>query len=171
MERSPQSALEVPGEFRHIKGWGIDADPRNDPTYPMKQRSNREHAGYTWTRPPQQLLRAGSEVHHSIERPNLSAVFGTAPGLPGVLSGLLRNLAFRKSENAYGHWLPLLLADRVNVVEGLLDDLRRGRLPNILEEKGMRAEWRYNREHLLAKLALTAGVAYLAYRHLSRHHD
>ena len=23
-------------KFAHIKGWGIDADPENEPTYPMK---------------------------------------------------------------------------------------------------------------------------------------
>jgi hypothetical protein len=28
-----------------VKGWGVDADPKNDPTYPMKRRNNGEHAG------------------------------------------------------------------------------------------------------------------------------
>ena len=37
-----------------IKGRGVDADPKNDPTYPMKNRSEGEHAGYSWERPPQQ---------------------------------------------------------------------------------------------------------------------
>jgi threonine dehydrogenase-like Zn-dependent dehydrogenase len=36
------------------EGWGVDADPENDPTYPMKKRNNGEHAGYTWQRPSQQ---------------------------------------------------------------------------------------------------------------------
>jgi hypothetical protein len=30
-----------------IKGWGVDADPKNDPTYPMKHRNDGEHSGYS----------------------------------------------------------------------------------------------------------------------------
>ncbi len=59
-----------------VKGWGVDADPKNDPTYPMKHRTDGEHQGYSWERPPQQPLTV--EVLHSNERPNVSAVFGTA---------------------------------------------------------------------------------------------
>ena len=44
MENSPK-------DYSHIKGWGIDADPKNDPTYPMKNRTNEEHKGYSWDRP------------------------------------------------------------------------------------------------------------------------
>jgi hypothetical protein len=29
-------------DYSHIKGWGVDADPKNDPTYPMKHRTNDE---------------------------------------------------------------------------------------------------------------------------------
>ncbi len=59
-----------------VRGWGVDADPENDPTYPMKKRNNGEHAGYAWERPPQQPIDV--EVLHSNERPNLTAVFGTS---------------------------------------------------------------------------------------------
>ena len=64
------------GDHSHIKGWGIDANPKNDPTYPMKHRSDEEIKGYTWDRPEQQ--ETDIEVLHSIERPNITAVFGTA---------------------------------------------------------------------------------------------
>src|SRR5215213_3206439 len=37
-----------------IKGWGVDADPKNDPTYPMKLRNDGEHSGYSWERPLKQ---------------------------------------------------------------------------------------------------------------------
>jgi hypothetical protein len=104
------------------KGWRLDADPKNDPTYPMKARNNGEQAGYIWERPPQQPNTV--EVLHSIERPNLTAVFGTSTP-PAGLSGVIRRVAFKYSESSYAHWLPLMVADRVAVVEGLLEDLRR----------------------------------------------
>src|SRR5579875_1125029 len=103
-----------------VPGWGIDADPENDPTYPMKTRNNGEHAGYTWPRPPQQPETV--EVLHSIERPNLTAVFGTTTP-PTGLSGAIRRFGFRYSESSYAHWLPLMFADRVAAVEGILSDL------------------------------------------------
>ena len=110
-------------DYAHIKGWGVDADPKNDPTYPMKRRVEGEHAGYSWERPPQQPVNV--EILHSNERPNVSAVFGTATP-PAGLSGMIRRLAFRYSESSYGHWLPLMLADRVGVVEGIVADLAHG---------------------------------------------
>ena len=59
-----------------IEGWGVDTDPKNDPTYPMKNRNDGEHAGYSWERPPQQPIAV--EVLHSNERPDVTAVFGTS---------------------------------------------------------------------------------------------
>jgi len=141
-------------DYAHIKGWGIDIDPKNDPTYPYKHRTNGEHAGYIRPDIPQQPIDV--EVLHSNERPNVTAVFGTSTP-PSGLSGMIRRFAFRYSENEYGHWLPLLLADRVNVVEGILDDLVHGHIPNIFVEKGGKADLKFNRSGL-AKKALV-GVA------------
>ena len=157
-----------PEEFRyehrtdhsHIKGWGIDADPKNDPTYPMKKRTDEEIRGYTWERPPLQPQTV--EILKSVERPNLTAVFGTAVP-PSGLSGMIRRLAFKKSESSYGRWVPLIVADRINVFEGMLSDLARGTLPNTFSERGWTAEWKYNRKGFLLKsaaaLAITAGIA------------
>jgi len=143
-------------EYERIKGWGVDADPGNDPTYPMKKRMPEvDHAGYSWPRPDQQPIDV--EVLHSNERPNVTAVFGTSTP-PSGLSGMLRRFAFRYSESSYGHWLPLMLADRIGVVEGLLGDLRSGRVPNIFAELGWRAEWRHNRRDLLLRNLLRAGL-------------
>lgn len=138
-----------------VKGWAVDADPENDPTYPMKHRNNGEHRGYTWERPPQQT--ATVEVLQSNERPNLTAVFGTSTP-PAGLSGVLRRYAFRYSESSYGHWLPLVLADRIGVVEGNLHDLAHGRVPNFLAERGWPAEWRHNRRSLLSRIFIGAVV-------------
>ena len=92
---------------------------------------------------------------HSNERPNLTAVFGTVSP-PTGLSGVLRRFAFKYSESSYGHWLPLMLADRVGEVEGVLEDLGRGHVPNIPGELGWRAEWKHNRQSLVTRLAVGA---------------
>jgi hypothetical protein len=132
-----------------IKGWGVDADPKNDPTYPMKHRNDGEHVGYSWERPPQQPIT--TEILHSIERPDVTSVFGTSTP-PSGLSGSIRRFAFGYSESSYGHWLPLMLADRVSVVEGVLGDLRHGHVPNVFAELGWKAEWKYNRTGLIRRI-------------------
>jgi hypothetical protein len=149
-----------------IKGWGVDADPNNDPTYPMKHRNNGEHAGYSWERPLQQPITV--EVLHSNERPDVTSVFGTSTP-PLALSGVLRRIAFRYSESSYGHWLPLMLADRVSVVEGVLSDLKHGHVPNVFAERGWKAEWKHNRiglaRRILVRVVLiSAAVAYFSSR-------
>ena len=98
------------------------------------------------------------EVLHSNERPGLSATFGTSSP-PSGLSGAIRRFAFKFSESEYGHWLPLLIADRVNAVEGIIDDLRHGHVPNIFAERGWAAEWKYNRKELVKKMIIGAAVA------------
>jgi hypothetical protein len=144
-------------DYSHIKGWGVDADPKNDPTYPMKpHRTDEEQKGYNWERPTQQSETV--EVLHSNERPNLTAVFGTSTP-PSGLSGMLRRYAFKYGEGSFAHWIPLLLADRVNVVEGVIDDLRRGYVPNIFAEKGWKAEWKHNPKGLVQKVAVGVVVA------------
>jgi hypothetical protein len=34
------NVINTPIDPKQIKGWGIDADPKNDPTYPMRARMN-----------------------------------------------------------------------------------------------------------------------------------
>jgi hypothetical protein len=138
-----------------VRGWGIDADPKNEPTYPMRRRVEGEHDGYRWERPPQQPPVV--EVLHSNERPNVSAVYGTSTP-PAGLSGAIRRAAFRYSESSYGHWLPLMLADRVGVVEGVLGDLAHGHVPNVPGEAGLRAQWRHNRTHLIGGVLVGAAL-------------
>ncbi|HEX8552285.1 MAG TPA: hypothetical protein VF681_12115 [Abditibacteriaceae bacterium] len=129
-----------------IKGWGVDANPQNDPTYPIKNRNNGEHAGYSWERPTQQPENV--EILHSNERPNLTAAFGTSTP-PAGISGVIRRFAFKYSESSYAHWLPLVLADRIGVVEGIVADLAHGHVPNIYSELGGNAVWKHNRKGLI----------------------
>jgi hypothetical protein len=151
-----------------VKGWGIDADPKNDPTYPMKNRNNGEHAGYSWERPPQQPIDV--EILHSNERPNVSATFGTSTPPAGV-SGAIRRVAFRYSENSYGHWVPLMLADRIGMVEGVVEDLAHGHVPNIFGEMGWKAEWEHNRKSLVTRILVGTVLASVAVAYLRSKKD
>ncbi|MDT0684875.1 hypothetical protein [Autumnicola psychrophila] len=153
------------GDHSHIKGWGIDIDPKNDPTYPLKKRTDEEIKGYSWERSEQQAI--DIEVLHSVERPNITAVFGTAAP-PRGLSGMIRRHAFKKSESSLGRWVPLILADRIDMVEGVLDDLKQGYIPNFFEERGLKSEWKYNRKNFIVKTATVAAVASAAVLLLSR---
>lgn len=142
-------------DHSHIKGWGIARDSKNDPTYPMKKRTDAAVQGYNWERPEQQAL--DIEVLRSVERKNYPAVFGkTVP--PKGLSGAIRRVAFGYSESSYRRWLPLVLADRVNMVEGVFEDLSKGVVPNFFKERGWTAEWKYNRKEFVIKTAVTAGI-------------
>src|SRR4028119_2470943 len=115
---------ELAKNYAHIPGWGVDADPENEPTYPMKKWTGAAHNRmHGWERPPLQPVDV--EILHSNERPNVTATFGTSSP-PSGLSGHIRRFAFKFSESEYGHWLPLLLADRVNAIEGIVADIKRG---------------------------------------------
>jgi hypothetical protein len=135
-----------------IPGWGIDADTRNDPTYPMRNIEGDDKRGMNWQRPGQQ--QESVEILQSIERKNRPAVFGTSTP-PSGLSGILRRLAFRYSESDWIHWLTLMAADRINVVEGLFQDLGRLKVPNIPQEMGLRSELAHNRDGLIKKVAIS----------------
>ena len=139
-----------------IPGWGVDADPDNDPTYPYRDRSEDDGPGMNWQRPPQQ--EPDVEILSSIEHQRLPAVFGTSTP-PSGLSGMLRRGAFTYSESHWLHWLMLMGADRINVVEGILQDLGRAKIPNIPAEMGARSEWAHNKKGLVTKIAVTAAVS------------
>jgi hypothetical protein len=142
-------------DYSHIKGWGVDADRRNDPTYPMRNRDEDDHQGYDWDRPQQQPVNI--EVLQSVERPRYSAVFGTS--LPPLgLSGRIRRFAYRYSEANPVHWVPLLIADRVNVIEGIIDDLKKGHVPNIPAERGIMADWKYDKKLLFKTAFITVFI-------------
>jgi hypothetical protein len=142
-----------------IAGWGVDADPENDPTYPYREREKDDHSG-EWARPPVQS--SDVEILQSIEHKQRPAVFGTSTPPSGV-SGMMRRVAFRYSESHWAHWLMLMGADRVNMVEGIVQDLARAKIPNIPAEMGMRSEWKHNRKGLVTKLAVTAAVGAAAF--------
>ena len=147
--------METDTNYVKIIGWGIDSDPENEPTYPIKEYTGDDHKRINYDKPPQQ--HTDIEILHSNERPSVSAVFGTSVP-PSGLSGVIRRYAFRFSESSLGHWIPLLIADRINMIEGILGDLTTGRIPNIFAERGIKADWKYNRKKLVSKTVLTVAI-------------
>jgi hypothetical protein len=71
---------------------------------------------------------------------------------------MMRRMAFRWSENDMRHWLLLLAADRVNVVEGIGEDLAQGKVPNVLAEMGIKSEWEHNKAGLVKKAVIAGAV-------------
>ena len=135
-----------------IIGWGVDADPNNDPTYPMRNQLGDRGLTRQWNRPAVQQPHV--EILQSIEHVRQPAVVGTSTP-PKGLSGRLRRLAFRWSESNWLHWLHWLIllgADRIDVVEGVLSDLRQGHIPNIPAEMGIRSELKFNKRGFILKM-------------------
>ncbi|HEX2921983.1 MAG TPA: hypothetical protein VHO50_12545 [Bacteroidales bacterium] len=145
-------------KYKNIKGWGIDSDPKNEPTYPIKNYTGDDHKRLNYEKPKQQAN--NNKVLHSNERPTISSVFGTSVPLSG-LSGLFRRLAFRYSESSFGHWLPLIFADRINVWEGYIKDFGKGRLPNIFRERGWASELKHNRKKFITQTTTKVVVSAL----------
>jgi hypothetical protein len=154
-ERTRIASANRPIDAKSVVGWGVDANPENDPTYPYRDRSKDEGLTSRWQRPPQQS--SDVEILQSIEHIRRPAVFGTSSP-PRGLSGTIRRLAFRWSESNWLHWLLLMGADRVDMVEGVVEDLGRGKVPNIPAEMGAKAEWQHNKKGFAIKTAVTVGV-------------
>ena len=167
-QRTRIASAGSPIDPASVVGWGVDADPKNDPTYPYRDRSKDEGLTKNWKRPP--LQNSDVEILQSIEHIRTPAVFGTSTP-PSAVSGMIRRAAFRWSESNWIHWLMLMGADRVNVVEGIVGDLARAKIPNIAAEMGIRSEWAHNKKGLAKKVvvaaALTAGAVALARRRQS----
>lgn len=122
----------MPIDRSQIPGWGADLDRRKRPAVPMEQAPREDDAH--WDVPEAQVPTV--EILHSIERPGLTPVFGTACP-PKGLSGKLRRIAFRRSESDVRHWMMLLMADRVDVVESMFDDARKSKKVHALAVVGL----------------------------------
>lgn len=118
-----------------IPGWGADLDKADRPSVP-KLRTDLD-SGAHWTLPDRQPEMPGRE--RSIEHRILTPVFGTAQPLHGI-SGAIRKFAYRYSEGRAVHWLLLLGADRVDVVENRITAVLRLRPDNPISEMGLKAE-------------------------------
>lgn len=150
----------IKNDHEGILGWGVDADKSVRPNYPMWKPI--ENTGAHWAVPEQQ---PGFNDFHSNERPGPTHVFGNTVQ-PKGLSGFIRKKAFIFSEGTFEHWMLLLLADRINVFEGLAEDVMRGYRPRLLEERGWKVDKqfktkRYKKVMLFSFLAVIVPVVYL----------
>jgi hypothetical protein len=149
------STKHLPKNFRDINGWGADLDHKNRPSYPrelpsdvMTARGDVKH----WQKPH-------TKIHMSNEHPDLTPVFGESVP-PHGLSGLLRDYAYQFGEATNRHWMTLMLADRINVVECAITDALRGKPDHYIREKawGTKLKYQDNRS-LYMGLAAVGAVA------------
>ena len=92
---------------------GADAPSGERPGVPMEHPPRP----LTATAPDRyERMRPRRGVTHRSELRAMTPVFGTAQPLHGI-SGLLRRVAYSTHETRARHWLLLLLADRVDVME------------------------------------------------------
>lgn len=142
----------VPANYRDIRGWGVDLT--NRPMFPRELPSDVTTVRgevRDWQVPTM-------KVHMSVEHPNLTPVFGTSCP-PKGLSGLLRDYAYQFGEGANRHWMTLILADRVDMIESMVADLFRGRGDNYIAEKAWSANWKYADDTQRRRYATMAAAA------------
>lgn len=107
------------------------------PAYPREVADGVPPTAH-WDLPEDQDGGGGRE--RSVEHARLTPVFGTSVPMRG-LSGAIRRLSYaRFSEARAAHWLLLLAADRVDVVEQTVVSAVRGRPDNPVTETGIKAE-------------------------------
>ena len=97
---------------QQTKARAVDASRRNRPGVPM-ERPPEPLAG---SRTPIEPQHADVKVFKHESRADLPPVYGTAQP-PAGLSGLLRKWAYGYPDNLTRHWMMLMLADRVDVLE------------------------------------------------------
>src|SRR3954466_1329519 len=130
-----------------IPGWGSDLEPARRPGVP---RDKAPKIGPETLYPPIPRQVPRVKIHKSTEHGRLTPVFGTSCP-PSGLSGRMRDFAYHYSEGKFAHWLLLMAADRVNVMEALVSDLAHLRVPNVVKEMGLASEWKYNRGGVIRK--------------------
>ncbi|TAK03041.1 MAG: hypothetical protein EPO39_12715 [Candidatus Manganitrophaceae bacterium] len=135
--QKPKIAYDTHELRNRIVGWGVDLDPKNRPAVP-KEKFNA-NTGAHWDFPERQVERWPREK--SPEHKFLTPVFGTACP-PKGLSGAVRRYAYTFSEGRTAHWLLLLGADRLDVIESRLGALLRGRPDNPITETGVLSEFK-----------------------------
>ena len=131
----------IPRNYRDVLGWGADLDPKNRPMVPMELPSTVKTVRgdvKRWQKPPH-------KIHMSNEQPGLTPVFGTTCA-PHGLSGRIRDYAYQYGEGTNRHWMTLVLADRVDMLEHLIGDAARGHPDNYVREKGWAATMKYDRK-------------------------
>lgn len=119
-----------------IPGWGVDLNYRA--TVPMEDFDPGATNAH-WDFPERQPETWPREM--SPEHGVLPPVFGTSCPPRGV-SGAIRKYAYTLSEGRSSHWLLLLLADRIDVLESRVGSVMEGHPDNVIGETGIMAEFK-----------------------------
>ncbi len=130
-----------------------DASPQARPGVPLYAKGVRPIGGNA---PP--LPRMGDDARHlkRLGLKRLTPIYGTANPPHGV-AGAMRRLAYQYPENLARHWMTLLLADRVDVVEDRLGGL----LERPLAAAGLERLGRTVHRNPFGALAVVAGGLWL----------
>lgn len=123
---------------RTIPGWGVDLDYEERTSVPMED-FDPGATGAHWHFPERQPEHWPRE--RSPEHLMLTPVFGTVCP-PKGLSGMIRRYAYTLGEGKSSHWLLLLAADRVDVLESAVESALKGEPDNPLSETGVIAEFK-----------------------------
>jgi hypothetical protein len=142
-----------------IQGWGSDLDPKVRPGVPMDKAPQ---IGIETLYPDFEMQIPTRKVHKSTEHGKMTPVFG-AVCPPRLLSGRIRDIAYKMSEGKLSHWLLLVAADRIDMIEELFLDVAKLDIPNIPHEMGLASEWKYNRQQVIKKAAIVTGVSIAAF--------
>jgi hypothetical protein len=140
--RDKRTAPETREQLRaRIPGWGADLDPADRPSYP-RLRYAPEATGAHWDFPERQPEKWPRE--RSVEHAFVTPVFGTAQP-PKGMSGAIRRFSYAKySEGRLGHWLLLILADRVDAWEEHLRSFATLHPDNPITQTGVRSEFTHH---------------------------
>lgn len=106
------AAAEAPGAL------GSDAPVESRPGVPMEAEPHTAEGAH-WDAPPRQAGADRQLKRAGLDEP--TAVVGTAQP-PHGLSGRLRRQAYSIPEHHARHWMLLLLADRIDVLENRIGD-------------------------------------------------
>lgn len=144
-----------------IPGWGADVDTKDRPGIP-KENYSPESTGAHWKTP--EMQKPGDvKIYKSIERPRLTATFGTSCP-PQGLSGKIRDKAYTLGEGRTARWVLLLMADRVNLFESIAKDIVTGKAGNPIKQMGILVELKergqFQRMHR-RRMAIAAGAGAL----------
>lgn len=149
MERMDNSGPARRGPAEAPDAWGYDEAPERRPGVPMAAEP-RPVEGVAWDSPPRQQSEVAHLHRKGVER--LTPVYGaTLP--PKGLSGVMRRAAYEIPEHSPIHWMMLLAADRVDVLE---DRLLHGGGPGTMDAIGRQVR---NNPLPALVLALAAGLA------------
>jgi hypothetical protein len=122
---------------RRIPDWGVDREYDERTAVPMEDYDPGA-TGAHWDFPERQpeLWPREKSPEHAFVTP----VFGTVSPPRGI-SGAIRRFAYTLSEGTSSHWLLLMVADRVDVVESMVESTLQGKPDNPITESGVKAEF------------------------------